>query len=82
MNGNSINHGLMKNIHTITTTRCVIIQKSAVLIHFEVEAGNHAITVQLAPHPYTKQTGLIFKGLTLFYKNSAIFNTVTTKMLI
>jgi hypothetical protein len=41
MNGNSINHGLMKNIHTITT-RCVIIQKSAVLIYFEVEAGNHA----------------------------------------
>jgi len=42
MNGNSINHGLKKNIHTVTTTHCVTTQKGAVLIYFEVEAGNHA----------------------------------------
>jgi hypothetical protein len=42
MNGNSINHGLMKNIHIITTTHCAITQKGAVLIYFKVEAGNHA----------------------------------------
>jgi hypothetical protein len=42
MNGSSINHGLMKNIHTITTTRCIITQKGAVLIYFVVEAENQA----------------------------------------
>jgi hypothetical protein len=42
MNGSSINHGLKTNIHTITTTRCVITQKGAVLIYFKVDAGNHA----------------------------------------
>jgi len=41
MNGNSINHGLM-NIHTITTTCCVITQKGIALIYSEVEAGYHA----------------------------------------
>jgi hypothetical protein len=41
MNGSSINHGLMKNIHTIATTHCIITQIGAVLIYFEVEARNH-----------------------------------------
>jgi len=42
MNGSGINYDLIMNIHTITTTNCVITQKGAVLIYFEVEAGNHA----------------------------------------